>query len=124
MIFIPTREGPVYYFDINGKTYRAPNIITSTLATDTTTQKIIGAPNAVWVPITAPDMTNDPLAYTARIVKTPSCEYQEFIHRIINRYAGSGDSVDMKANCEANNEMNYDTTEIDKFLDEFCARKD
>ena len=119
MTFIPTREGAVDYFDINGKTYRvigAPNAVL--VSTDTINRIVIGENTTVY-----------PLSET---FYPSSHEYDEFINSIINpyrtrsenRYADLGDSADMKANCEANNEMNYDTTEIDKFLDEFCARKD
>ena len=151
MILIPVGEerndyyttGLPYYIDVNGQYYRASNVINGTLAPP---QGVVGAPNAVWVSTAATTTTADlnltstttaggTVAYYPYSTETISArsitnsyisatDLDESINRIIRSYINTGDSVETKDAGKIEKEMSDDTTEIDKFLDEFTIKED
>ena len=134
-----------HYIDINDQYYRVSNVINGTLAPP---QGVVGETNAVWVstastPTVEQYLNRMNLTSTTTAGGTVACypyitggtisassitnsyvsatDFDESINRIISRMVNA---VEAKAVGEIEREMSDDTTEIDKFLDEFTIKED
>lgn len=143
--------GTPHYIDVNGQYYRVSNVINGTLAAP---QGVVGATNAVWVStastptveqylnrmnLTSTTTAGGTVAYYPYSTGTISASnitnsyvsamdlnesINRSINRIVSRCMDAVNSAEAEDVGKIEKEMSDDTTEIDKFLDEFTIKED